>query len=54
LNELALLLATVQSELSGKCLKDVDIYFDLKFIPEKKRELPLAARAVHYPFAKDG
>jgi hypothetical protein len=37
LNELVLLVATVQSELFGKFLKDVDIYFYLKFIPGKRK-----------------
>ena len=44
-NDLALLVATVQSELLEKCLKDVDIYFDLKFIPGKKNVNCLWQRA---------
>jgi coproporphyrinogen III oxidase len=51
LNGLTLLVATVQPEQFGRFLKYVDIYFYLKFIPEK-RKFPLAARAICGPFAK--
>ena len=52
LNELTLpTYSDSSTQIIGNFLKDLDIYFDLKSVPERLK-LPLAARAIHDPFAK--
>jgi hypothetical protein len=52
LNELTLpIYSNHSNQVIGNFLKDLDLYFDLKTVPENLK-LPLATRAVQDPFTK--